>query len=337
MPGITKVDKLTSSSGITADVEMYLSYGGLDLRLTARNVVPTGKSSTEFIPTAADQTWTVPNGVIWIFAKLWGAGGGGGLPSGWVRGSPGGGGGHSFGLIPVTPGETLYIVVGLGGQTTYPGGQTPRYGGGGGMYSDTDNNFCGSGGGYTGIFRTSVSQANALLIAGGGGGGGSSRYADGNWGGGGGGVNGQQGNSPYDNRGTSGGGGGTQSAGGSAGATQATIGTAGSALTGGYGASNAYGGGGGGGYYGGGGGGYYETYTMAGGGGGSGYVDSSITFGQTIAALSQIPAGFEDNDLPKTIETYNNWAKYAWGGEPGLQTSKVTNMGGGGGYCKIYY
>lgn len=240
-------------------------------------------------------------------------------------------------MIPVTPGETLYIVVGLGGQTTYPGGQTPRYGGGGGMYSDTDNNFCGSGGGYTGIFRTSVSQANALLIAGGGGGGGSSRYADGNWGGGGGGVNGQQGNSPYDNRGTSGGGGGTQSAGGSAGATQATIGTAGSALTGGYGASNAYGGGGGGGYYGGGGGGYYETYTMAGGGGGSGYVDSSITFGQTIAALSQIPAGFEDNDLPKTIETYNNWAKYAWGGEPGLQTSKVTNMGGGGGYCKIYY
>jgi hypothetical protein len=311
-------------------------YATMAIPLVPITSIPTGKTRVAFIPTGADQTWAVPAGITSIFVKMWGAGGGGGNSGGWVHGSRGGGGGHALGIIPVTAGETLYIVVGVAGQTNYAGGQTARYGGGGGMYNNSDNRYCGSGGGYTGIFRTSISQANALMIAGGGGGGGASRYEDCCWGGAGGGTTGQLGGFT-DGRNTSGGGPGTQSGGGAAGLTQNTVGTAGSALLGGYGASNAYGGGGGGGYYGGGGGGYYESNNMCGGGGGSGFLGATVQFGSLHTGCRETPAMYNDNDLPKTLETYNSWAPYAVGGDRITVASQTTNVGGGGGYMVIYY
>lgn len=199
------------------------------------------------------------------------------------------------------------------------------------MLNNTDNRYAGSGGGYCGIFRSSVTQANALLIAGGGGGGGASRMNDGNWGGAGGGLSGQYGNSPFDAKPTYAGGPGTQSAGGT------SLGTAGSALTGGYCNTNTYGGGGGGGYYGGGGGSYSESNTMAGGGGGSGFVASSVLFGATFTGSINIPAMADDNDLAKTYDTYNGWNKYGWGGDIVVSTAQYTSTGGGGSYCVIYY
>lgn len=334
----------STTSGLTFDSassRTYLTVADWNFQQDDTILYPIGKTKVTYIPTGADQTFVVPVGVTYIFVKLWGAGGAGAnaVTTSWTGAGFGGGGGHTYGLIPVTPGETLYLVVGVAGQTNYTGAQTPRYGGGGGLYSNNANNvFCGSGGGYCGIFRTSISQANALLIAGGGGGGGASRHRDGNWGGAGGGLTGQQGNSPYDNRATSGGGPGTQSAGGAAGATQSTIGIAGSALTGGYGSSDAYGGGGGGGYYGGGGGGYYETYTMGGGGGGSGYIKSTVLLGATFTGTANIPANQKDNDLPKTYDTYNGWQKYAFGGDTVRNAAvQYTAIGGGGAVCVIYY
>ena len=327
----------TFSSYITAASGMGLKYANTVMTVQPIFSVPPGKSKATFLCTGANQSWTVPAGVTSILVKLWGAGGGGGNGS-WGWASRGGGGGHTIAILPVTPGQVLGIVVGQGGQTNYAGGQTPNYGGGGGLYSNGDNRYCGGGGGYCGVFSsTTISQATAFAIAGGGGGGGSSRAGWGNWGGAGGGLTGQAGKSSYDGRYTSGGGPGTQSAGGAPGLSQSTVGGGSGALVGGYGGHQAYGGGGGGGYFGGGGGGYYETNTMGGGGGGSGYIASSAYFGMTFAGNEFNPALYEDSDLPKTYDGYNNWAQYAVGGDAVIQSAQYTSAGGGSGFCVIYY
>lgn len=58
-------------------------------------------------------SWTVPEGVYRVFAKVIGAGGGGRNSS--VFGGGGGGGGVSEGLVNVTPGQVISITVGSGG------------------------------------------------------------------------------------------------------------------------------------------------------------------------------------------------------------------------------
>jgi len=198
-----------------------------------------------FSYTGADQTLTVPAGVTSISVDLRGAGGGNQGNAG-----AGGTGGKTVGTLAVTAGQVYKIVVGQAGKLT----TGSSYGGGGSYTAGSGNG--GGGGGYTGIFLTSVSQANAKAIAGGGGG---AAYG-GNQGGSGGGTTG----------GSSSGGditvtGGSQSAGGSASGSRV-----GSALQGGNAGGNGNGGSGGGGYYGGGGG--AEASNDYGGGGGSGYI-----------------------------------------------------------------
>jgi len=296
---------------------------------------PVGKTRLTYAATGAQQSLTIPAGINYIFAKLWGAGTGGGNTGGWSFGSPGGGGGHSYGIIPVTPGATYYIVVGAAGQTNYTSSTTLGYGGGGGLNGTADNRWASSGGGYTGIFNSvTPSQGAALLIAGGAGGGGASRQGFGNAGGAGGGSTGQDGGSPYDAKSAFGGKGGTQSAGGVGG----TGGSAGGALFGGAGGvGNTYGGGGGGGYWGGGGGSYSESNTMAGAGGGSGFVGASVLMGATFTGAGQIPAFSFDNDLAKSIDTYRGCMPYAYGGHSNGTTAQLSNTYGGSGYVVIYY
>lgn len=218
----------------------------------------------------ADQSFTIPAGIISIRIKAWGAGGGGGTD--WVGvGGPGGAGAYAEAILAVTPGEVLTIVVGKGGES--------------GLNPPADNGYMGGrGGGYSGIFRGAVAIGNALLVAAGGGGGSS----NGNPGGAGGDIIGENGGG-----GAYAGSPGTQVAGGAGG-----IGTCcwnpqpgdalcgGSALgagcgdagysgggSGGPGSGNAAGGGGGAGYYGGGGGGYGGGS----GGGGSSFVTGTST------------------------------------------------------------
>lgn len=253
--------------------------------------------------TGANQTLTIPAGVSSILVKCWGAGGGAGSAGGWYIGSPGGGGGFMKGVVPVTAGENLIVVVGQGGIAR--GGTTSAYGGGGRATGNgVDNQYGGGGGGYSGIFRTSVTQANALIIAGGGGGGGSSRTTASaaapqtdaqlvtsgvnnggskNHGGAGGGLIGKNGLSAYDNKPLYAGQGGRIGVGAGADASSDGANTAGGqgALQGGNTRTNSYGGGGGGGFWGGSGGGYSESYTMAGGGGGCGFFA-----GTTIPVMS---------------------------------------------------
>jgi len=208
---------------------------------------------------------------------IWGAGGGAGTP----LGGPGGGGagGFTVGDYAVVAGTTYKYVVGSSdGTPGNPGQPAPGDGP------------AGDGGGFSGIFTTSVSQGNAIMMAGGGGGTG---YNDGGTmgsGGGGGGATAQAGYSPDSTANTASGAGGTQSAGGNGG-SGSSPGPNGAALQGGSGGprggSGAGGGGGGSGYFGGGGGAGQTSINSGGGGGGggSGYLHPSlVTNGTTTTA-----------------------------------------------------
>lgn len=210
--------------------------------------------------TATDYTITVDSPIVVDF-KVWGAGGG---TSGTSR--AGGGGGAAAGTMTLLSGSTYIMSIGTGGYRSANGVVTSPQGGGGGIgypLPSSGNYDAGTGGGYSGIFLTSKTQGNAVVIAAGGGGGGYN---------GAGGAGGYPSGSP--GGGPSGGGGGTPTAGGAGGAGGGGTGQSGSALTGGYsvsGSLSAPGGGGGGGYYGGGGGGSSAADTGGGGGGGSNY------------------------------------------------------------------
>lgn len=213
-----------------------------------------GSSGTTFAFTGSPQTYMVPAGVTRL--RVTAQGGSGGNYNGQTP----------FGLaalvtatVPVTPGETLTIVVGgQGGRNaaTNPGG----YNGGG-----QGGGNAGGGGGATDLRRATpatpdyLPARNALLVAGGSGG--------------------------TDNSGALGGSGGTPT--GADGANNAGSGASQTAPGGGsYAGANAQGGssavwgGGGGGYYGG--GGAFSTGIFSGaGGGGSGYAGaaaSSVVF-----------------------------------------------------------
>jgi uncharacterized repeat protein (TIGR01451 family) len=226
---------------------------------------------TRITYSGADQSFTVPANVTLVNIKAWGGGGGGASLAYYANQYGGGGGGFAEGTLAVTGGSTLGVRVGGGGRIDDTVGV---YGGGGagGTGQATANG--GSGGGLSGVFVGTYTQANARVIAGGGGG--SSPGGDvgtpGGGGGGGGGLNG----------GTLGGAasgqGGTAAAGGAAatgGGCNLSAPTAGSALQGGTGGRTNTnqmegGGGGGGGYFGGGGGRCQGTQTNGMGGGGSG-------------------------------------------------------------------
>lgn len=144
--------------------------------------------------TGSVQTFTVPNYVTRLTARVVGAAGGAGtqVNSSGNTGTlinNGGGGANISATFTVTPGQTLYVVAGLGGQATNIINNTSgniqgniaagnlAQGGGGGSYSSYSGGGWGgaSGGGFSGIFTQNPSNAaiaasSAILVAGGGGG-----------------------------------------------------------------------------------------------------------------------------------------------------------------------
>ena len=231
-----------------------------------------GIVTSSYTYTGANQSFSKPSGVNFAFIKCWGAGGGSGV----IDASPapqkcGGSGGYIDGSFNISSFSSLIVVVGKGG--TYSGRPYPPA---------TDG---GSGGGYVGVFNSSVSQGNALIVGGGGGGGGGtiSLSNAGGWGGAGGGTSGVAGQDDTRIATQTGGQAGTQISGGAAGTSAYGLGdqTAGSALQGGQGSGANVSGGGGQTLptpkietqqYGGGGvGGFSSVGNWAGGGGGAGY------------------------------------------------------------------
>ena len=329
--GIVSATNVSASSSITAS-QYNFSTQGFNFEVDdGVGLTPLNKTKYTFTYSGANQSFTVPVGVNWIFVKLWGAGGGAGRAGGWSYGADGGGGGHVRGLFPVTPGSTIIVVVGRGGVLT---NSTNQSYGGGGTSTAVGGGYGGQGGGYCGVFVTSVSQANALAIAGGGGGGGCSRAWFGNMGGAGGGLVGQRGASPYDGKFTAGGNPGTQSAGGAAITGYTGNGTAGSALQGGTTASIDYSGAGGGGYFGGGGGGYSESNTMAGGGGGSGFIKSTGLLMASYTGNYRMVACPWDSDL---LTTTTDIALPGYGGQNTQNNQAAGSQSGGHAYAVIYY
>jgi hypothetical protein len=227
---------------------------------------------------------------------LWGAGAGGSKSSSSERG---GRGGYSTGVYTFEPNVEYHVVVGGGGEG---GSQSPvvndaygAYSTGGGRteQNTTEVNDGAGGGGYTGIFVNSVSQASSLIIAGGGGGG-SAESA----GGGGGGATGGHGGWATTSSGI--GAGGTQVSGGGAGDPTAL---SGSALQGGRGSEESSGGGGG--YYGGGGAAVKE-------GNGTSLQSKGLTGGQGYSQYTGTPSKDMSAQSPRTIQ--NGYHSGGWNG-----------------------
>lgn len=214
--------------------------------------------------TGALQSFQVPAGVTSLLVRMWGAGGGGCWDYG--PSSAGGGGAYVEGLLSVTPGKQLSILVGQGGPFITTGvvdsDVLTSFGGGGRGYV-LGLNRASCGGGRSAIID--VLSENELATAGGGGGGGNGG-SDATGGAGGLSV-GQQGNSSTyaTSANATHGGGGSQSVGGTGGISDVDTSVNGSQFNGGGQISGYTGGGGGGGYYGGGSG----TYSGSGGGGSS--------------------------------------------------------------------
>jgi hypothetical protein len=231
-------------------------------------------------------TFSVPSRSNILIIACDGATGGGG---------PGGAGGRTVATFTGMAGQSLAISIAGGGVGSASGGcagECSRY---------NRPAILSSGGNYAGVFVTSVSQANTLILAGGGGAGG---FIDVSAGGAGGGTSGSAGGDASGSSGGPGvyrygGGGGTQSAGGSGGSGYESIGGSGSALQGGGNATSDLGrsgsGAGGGGYYGGGGGGAgYDSgnyASTAGGGGGSSYIRPDGTSTTNTPGGTQASAG----------------------------------------------
>jgi hypothetical protein len=237
---------------------------------------PMFTKTEQFSYTGAVQQWVVPVGVTQVFIDVFGAQGGNSMTST----GRGGLGGKVRAILPVTPGETLLLMV--GGQPT---SRTAVYGNGGNAGTNTSNvnNENMAGGGMSAVFRTSFDMTNALLVAGAGGG--AALLKNGGIGGGATGGN-------HDLRS---GYGGTQTAGGASGEVldlQSVSPTSGQSGQGGNGGSttvstHSTGGGGGAGYFGGGGG-VAGGAGYGSGGGGSSWALPSLT---KIATMSNFNSG----------------------------------------------
>ena len=288
-----------STSNVSRNPDEYVS-----------SVFESADSPTTFSYTGSEQTYT-PSGKSKFDAYMWGAAGGAGYDY-----SSGGGGGRSnivtagaggfaSGTVTISGSPTYKMIVGQGGfgQDVVNSTTSTSFGGGGRGAVLSHGGAGGIGGGLSGIFLTSFTHGNSVLIAGAGAGTGTSDPITGANAGNGGGTNGQDGglNTASGQNVNGQGRGGTQSAGGIAGSGDIGTPTAGSALQGGQGSHMS--GGGGGGYYGGGGGGHTGSNGSSGSGGGSGYIGHSSVSNGVLEGSTDTALGGTKTP-PQTSNTY---------------------------------
>ena len=174
--------KLLNTSHVALGSSHFPTYKPTTYKPTSPTGVPTFVPSTlvpsqifsagtflkMFSFTGNVQSLTLPNEewVSQIWVSMWGAGGGG----------AGGGGAYVEGILNVTPGQTLYVIVGQGGDGESYGGSVPSTVGGGGACITSNNYYyyCTTGGGRTAI----QSPFGVDIVTAGGGGGG---YSMGGW------------------------------------------------------------------------------------------------------------------------------------------------------------
>lgn len=248
--------------------------------------------TTTFIYTGAVQTYVVPAGVTSVTIMAKGASGAGWGPTS----TQGGQGATCQGTYTVTPGATIYVYVGGGGQQgnqNVPGAAGYNGGGTGGVIVTVGGGAQAGNGGGGRSYVANTLGGSAFLLAGGGGGAAADGY------GGGGGAIGANGLDAVSITGTTAncGKGATPSAPGAAGGGGGAIGSAGDVLgvgIGGTGGGNGgtapqYGGGAGGGGIHGGGGGGGDAGTglhMGAGGGGSSFQTGGSSLSSSAGGFS---------------------------------------------------
>ncbi|MFN5630366.1 MAG: gliding motility-associated C-terminal domain-containing protein, partial [Bacteroidota bacterium] len=330
----TQTIQITGPGNYSVQVNNFCGSGSANINVSLCDQTT---NCIEFLPTGANQTWTVPDEVDTIRVKMWGAAGGGGPDtiSAFAQCS-GGGGGYTEFSVPVVPGDVLEIIVGTGGQPAIGnsggnGGWPAGGDGGDGNLNElmngipTDVGGAGGGGGRTEI-RITGSINQVLAIAGGGGGAAFNRA-----GGPGGGLQAEF--TTTSNEFEMMGFGGSQTAGGGPGnftiQAPTVFGQPGIYLGGGDGATNTANqgkgaGGGGDGYYGGGGGSDGSFGNGSTGGGGSGYLCATCPglSGNTLTGnFYGVPANHTDPLLNSYLGT----------------AAGVNNTIGGGGLVQICY
>lgn len=304
--------------------------------------LPLGKTTVSYSGSAVTYTVTVAGRLT---AKLWGAGGSGGLEKGTLYGTlPGGAGGFTTIVLDVQIGDTIEVRTAQGGQlgsvtTGTVSGSLTGVGGLGG-YPDGGNGgpdpyaMPGGGGGGSRLYL------NGTLVAVAGGGGGQGLGVAAQNPGNGGGSSGTAGINTANGGSTGGVTPGSQVAGGVNSARPSDTTTSGSSLRGGHGyvagkdqnfnytTNSPNGGGGGGGYYGGGGGGQALSY-VNGGSGGSGYINtghSQYVSGSTTAGASLVPAGTTDVDYPGSSIGYGGASGFAGSAQPGYNGAVILDF-----------
>ncbi|MEZ4814132.1 MAG: glycine-rich protein [Bdellovibrionota bacterium] len=281
----------TSSGGPNECPPSYISEMGEDGNLICKPVslYACGAEKRVFTYSGAVQSYKIfkSSNVTHVRIKAWGAAGGAGF-------FPGAAGGYAEGILALNNDTQFAIVVGEGGKKA----SNSRTFGGGGAGS---LGWGGSGGGLSGVFLSSFTHANSLVIAGAGGG--SSGGGTQTKGIGGGLVGGYTPHDGYNGQHPMPG---TQSAGGVSVAPQdpQLAGLPGSALSGGdaspLSCTNGGAGGGGAGYFGGSGGvGNWcklPNTRDTDGAGGSSYLISSLVASSTL--MSNIPPTPSDDQVP---------------------------------------
>jgi hypothetical protein len=145
----------TGNTGPTGATNQYIAGNGITINadtisLSTRIFLP--GNNVKRIGFDSTSTWICPAGVTQILVELWGGAGGGGgggavsscggctgvFCGSQVNGGAGGTGGYNSAIIPVTPGQSYAVVVGLGGDS----GITNITGAG--------NTVCGTAGGQGG-------------------------------------------------------------------------------------------------------------------------------------------------------------------------------------------
>ncbi|SQC34205.1 glycine-rich domain-containing protein [Kluyvera cryocrescens] len=131
---------LTALTAFAREILAQTDAAGVLSKLGLRDVAHS--QMTTYL-TAGTFTFTVPDGVYRIKCRVIGGGGGAGGSASAKSGGGGGAGGYAEGWIDVTPGQTITITVGAGGQ----GGTAGNFGVSGGL-SSVGGFMSASGGAY---------------------------------------------------------------------------------------------------------------------------------------------------------------------------------------------
>lgn len=153
------IDSLTSGIIEAGDTYMILCDGS---NLSSIKISP---ERPHYITTS--QTWTCPIGIYSIDVELWGAGGSGGVTTSASVFPCGSSGSYSRKKIPLAPGTTKNITIGIGGAAIPAGtvSATAINGNNGGASSFGSDITCG--GGYGAVASATFSKTDSAISSGG--------------------------------------------------------------------------------------------------------------------------------------------------------------------------